>query len=83
MRDASLLLSDTAKALAHKSDLGSQLDEVQELASFANEAKSFVDFQKKMSKERADLTKKAEKAMNVKEPTEQENKAYAKTLGME
>ena len=32
-----------AKALAHKSDLGSQLDEVQELASFANEAKSFVD----------------------------------------
>ena len=83
VRDAGLLLSDTAKALAHKSDLGSQLDEVQELASFANEAKSFVDAQKKISKERADLTKKAEKAMNVKEPTEQENKAYAKTLGME
>lgn len=83
VRDAGLLLSDTAKALAHKSDLGSQLDEVQELASFANEAKSFVDAQKKISKERADLTKKAEKAMNVKEPTEQENKDFAKTLGME
>lgn len=83
VRDAGLLLSDTAKALAHKSDLGSQLDEVQELASFANEAKSFVDVQKKISKERADLTKKAEKAMNVKEPTEQENKDFAKTLGME
>ena len=83
VRDAGLLLSDTEKALAHKSDLGSQLDEVQELASFANEAKSFVDAQKKISKERADLTKKAEKAMNVKEPTEQENKDFAKTLGME
>lgn len=83
VRDAGLLLSDTAKALSHKSDLGSQLDEVQELASFANEAKSFVDAQKKISKERADLTKKAEKAMNVKEPTEQENKDFAKTLGME
>ena len=83
VRDAGLLLSDTANALAHKSDLGSQLDEVQELASFANEAKSFVDAQKKISKERADLTKKAEKAMNVKEPTEQENKDFAKTLGME
>ena len=83
VRDAGLLLSDTAKALAHKSDLGSQLEEVQELASFANEAKSFVDAQKKISKERADLTKKAEKAMNVKEPTEQENKDFAKTLGME
>lgn len=83
VRDAGLLLSDTAKALAHKSDLGSQLDEVQALASFANEAKSFVDAQKKISKERADLTKKAEKAMNVKEPTEQENKDFAKTLGME
>lgn len=83
VRDAGLLLSDTAKALAHKSDLGSQLDEVQELASFANEAKSFVDVQKKISKERADLTKKAEKAMNVKEPTEKENKDFAKTLGME
>lgn len=83
VRDAGLLLSDTAKALAHKSDLGSQLDEVQELASFANEAKSFVDAQKKISKERANLTKKAEKAMNVKEPTEQENKDFAKTLGME
>ena len=83
VRDAGLLLSDTAKALAHKSDLGSQLDEVQELASLASEAKSFVDAQKKISKERADLTKKAEKAMNVKEPTEQENKDFAKTLGME
>ena len=82
-RDAGLLLSDTAKALSKKADLGDQLSEVEELTAFAKEAKSFVDFQKKMSKDRAAMTKKAEKAMNVKEPTEQENKEFAKSLGME
>lgn len=77
-RNASMLLSQSAKALASAKDTDDILTQVQDLSEIAKTAQSFIDAEKKISKERSNATKKAEKASNVKEPTKDEYEAFGK-----
>ena len=81
-KDAAYIIHGAVKAFA-SGNLGDQLSAVQSMADVAKEAQSFLKLQRDVSKERANLTQKAEKAMNVKDPSDKDAKAYAKSLGME
>ncbi|WP_294155290.1 hypothetical protein [uncultured Selenomonas sp.] len=77
-RDATFVISQSAKAIVKAKDLDGILAQAKNFSAVAKEAQSFINMEKKASKERAAATKKAEKASNTKDPTKQEYEAFGK-----
>ncbi|MCI6100125.1 MAG: hypothetical protein MR698_05750 [Selenomonas sp.] len=78
VRDASFIITQSAKSIAKAKDLNDVIAQAKDFAEIAKTAQAFISAEKKVSKERAAATKKAEKASNVKDPSEAEYEAYGK-----
>lgn len=71
-RDASFLLKETAKGLAHPNDVNDILDTLKTLQDQAKEVETVVGFVNSKIKERNDARKAYDKANNIKAPSKKE-----------
>ena len=68
-RDAAMILSSSAKALAQPGELGDKVNEVKDLADFAKQAQEILNLQKKQSKERkVQMDELKKKGFGAKDP---------------
>ena len=71
-RDASFLLKETAKGLAHPKDLNGILDTLKTFQAQAKDVETVVGFVNSSIKKRNDARKAYDKANNIKEPSKKE-----------
>ncbi|MCI7331718.1 MAG: hypothetical protein SOZ01_00525 [Selenomonadaceae bacterium] len=83
LRDATMIIGQSTKALAKPSDLGDKVGTVKELMAYAQAAKSLLDEQKQASKVRAQLQKAADKRFkDAGKVTKDEEQAFDKQMGL-
>ena len=83
LRDASMIIGQSTKALANPSSLGDKVSTVKELMSYAQAAQSLLNAQKQASKARAQLQQAADKKFkDAGKVSKAEEQAFDQKMGI-